>query len=122
MSFLTEFGDLLIDAVSIERLEAGVKNPLNGAAELVKTSLWSGMGLLRPYQRNRAEGILTQNAGIALDIPAFELWIPLISLPDVPENTLRVTVNARVYPLLRPPFRNVSLDLDHYKLYLRAAL
>ncbi len=122
MSFLSEMSDLLNDTVVITHRTLGPKDPDTGDATFIETPLWSGTGLLRPYSRKFSDGIATLIAGVPLAIPSFELWTPLLELPDVPEEHLSVRVNGATYPMLKPPQRNVGVGLDHHKFFLAKAL
>lgn len=122
VSFLSEMSDLLNDAVIITHRTLGSKDLDTGDATFIEAPLWSGSGLLRPYSRKISDGIAPLIAGVALAIPSFELWTPLLELPDVPKESITVRVNGATYPLLKPPQRNVGVGLDHHKFFLAEAL
>ena len=122
MSFLSEMSDLLNDAVVISHRTLGPKDLDTGDATFIEAPVWSGNGLLRPYSRKISDGIAPLIAGVPLDIPNFQLWIPLIELPGVPKESITVQVNGATYPLLKPPQRNVGVGLDHHKFFLAEAL
>lgn len=86
-----------------------------GARATSYTALLTARGSLQQQRSIKRFGEATVAAGMALEPPAYKLYLAYAPLPRVPLSELRIQVDGVTYPLLRSP---IDVDGGHTNLEL----